>query len=59
MKKRSQIKNEYKWDKSCLCKNDEEFEIKLEKINDYLPKFKKFEGNLKDKKKCSELYLFR
>ena len=50
MKKRSQIKNEYKWDKSCLCKNDEEFEIKLEKINEYLPKFKKFEGNLKDKK---------
>lgn len=49
MKKRSQIKDEYKWDKSCLCKNDEEFEEKISKINEFLPKFKKFEGNLKNK----------
>ncbi len=50
MKKRSQIQERYKWDLSPLCKNDEEFYQKLEIIKSYLPKFKKFEGKLNNKK---------
>ncbi len=49
MKKRSEIKEKYKWDLMPLCKNDEEFYEKLEKAKKYLPQLKKFEGKLKDK----------
>ena len=37
MKKRSQIAEKYKWDKSCLCSGDEEFEKRLEKFEKYIP----------------------
>ena len=50
MKKRSQIAEKYKWDKSCLCSGDEEFEKRLEKFEKYIPLFKKFEGKLTNKK---------
>ena len=49
MKKRSQIEERYKWDKSCLCLNSQDFEEKIEKINVFLPKFKKFIGKLDSK----------
>ena len=50
MKKRSQIKEKYKWDLSPLCENDEMFYQKLELLKTYLPKFKSFEGKLNNKK---------
>lgn len=49
MKKRSQIEERYKWDKSCLCLSSQDFEEKIEKINVFLPKFKKFTGKLDNK----------
>jgi len=49
MKKRKEINEKYKWDLSPLCKNDEEFNEKLEKAKIYISKFKKFEGKLNNK----------
>lgn len=50
VKERSQIEEQYKWDLSPLCKSDDEFYKRLEKVNVYLKKFKAFEGKLNDKK---------
>lgn len=49
MKKRSQIEEKFKWDKTVLCKDSKDFEEKIEKINVFLPKFKKFIGKLDSK----------
>lgn len=49
MKKRSEIKEEFKWDLSSLCASDEDFYVKLEKAKKYLPRFKAYEGKLNDK----------
>lgn len=49
MKKRSEIKEIYKWDLSQLCESEEEFNNKFEKAKKYLPKLKKFEGKLNNK----------
>lgn len=49
MKNRSEIKDQFKWDLSPLCKSEEEFYSKLEEAKKYLPKFKKFEGKLNNK----------
>ena len=38
MKKRSQIKDNYKWDLSIFCKNDDDFYQKCDKIEKKLPK---------------------
>ena len=44
MKKRSQIAEKYKWDKSCLCNSEKEFEERLSGFEKYIALFKKFEG---------------
>lgn len=49
MKKRQEIEEEYKWDLSPLCSGKEEFYQKVNKINDFLPKIKAFEGKLNNK----------
>ena len=49
MKKRSQIKDNYKWDLSIFCKNDDDFYQKCDKIEKKLPSFEKYKGKLKDK----------
>ena len=49
MKKRQEIEEEYKWDLSLLCSGKEEFYQKVNKINDFLPKIKAFEGKLNNK----------
>ena len=54
MKNRSEIEEKYTWDLTPLCKNDEEFYKKLQKINDYLPKLKAFEGKLNNKETIYE-----
>ena len=54
MKNRSEIEEKYTWDLTQLCKNDEEFYIKLQKINDYLQKLKAFEGKLNNKETIYE-----
>ena len=53
MKNRSEIDERYKWDLSPLCKNNQDFYEKLDKIKQYLPKFKEFEGKLNNK---SDIY---
>lgn len=50
MKKRSQIAEKYKWDKSCLCSSEKEFEERLSGFEKYISLFKKFEGKLTSKK---------
>ena len=54
MKKRSEIQEKYKWDLSPLCKSDEEFYEVLEDAKKYLPKLKRFEGKLNNKKTIAE-----
>ncbi len=49
MKTRNQISDNYKWDLSPLCNSDEDFYKGIEKVKDYIQKFKKFENKLKDK----------
>ena len=49
MKKREEIDEQYKWDLSILCKDNQEFYEKISKINDFLPKIKAFEGKLNNK----------
>ena len=49
MKKREEIKEQYKWDLSILCKSTQDFYNKIEKINDFLPQIKAFEGKLNNK----------
>lgn len=49
MKKRSQIKEIYKWDLTDFCANDEEFYQKCEKLQKNMKNFEKYRGNLKDK----------
>ncbi len=49
MKNREEIDIKYTWDLSQLCNNSDEFYQKIEKINEYLPKFKEFEGKLNNK----------
>lgn len=49
MKTRSQIDEKFKWDKTCLCKNNQEFEERIEKINLFLPKFKSLIGKIDNK----------
>jgi len=46
MKDRKEIDNNYKWDLSSYCKNDEDFYNKLEKLKPYVEKIKMFEGKL-------------
>lgn len=54
MKKREELDNIFTWDLSPLCKDDEEFYQKIDKIKDYLPKIKAFEGKLNNKKTILE-----
>lgn len=49
MKKREEIDEQYKWDLSILCKDNQEFYERISKINDFLPKIKAFEGKLNNK----------
>ena len=49
MKKREEIDEQYKWDLSILCKDNQEFYEKISKINDFVPKIKVFEGKLNNK----------
>lgn len=49
MKKRELIQDEYKWDLSSLCKNDEDFENNLKVLEEYIEKVKTFKGKLKSK----------
>lgn len=49
MKKRSEIKEKFKWDLSPLADENEDFKEILQKIRKFLPKFKKFEGKLNNK----------
>ena len=49
MKKREEIEEKYTWDLTPLCKNYNDFNEKIEKINDFLPKIKAFEGKLNNK----------
>ena len=49
MKNRDEIEEKYKWDLNVLCKNDQEFYEKIEKINDFLPQIKSYEGKLNNK----------
>lgn len=50
MKERKAIDEKFKWDLTPLCKSEREFYERLEKAKEYLPKFKKFEGKLNNKK---------
>ena len=54
MKKREEIESKFTWDLTPLCKDDKEFYQKIDKINDYLPKIKAFEGKLNNKKTILE-----
>ena len=49
MKKREEIDEQYKWDLSILCKDNQEFYERISKINDFVPKIKVFEGKLNNK----------
>lgn len=49
MKTRKEIEEKYKWDLTKLCADDQDFYARLEKIKDYMPKFKEFEGKLNNK----------
>ena len=49
MKKRSQIAEIYKWDKSCLCKDDGEFEKYLSQTEQMIKQLEKFTGKLTTK----------
>ena len=49
MKNREEIEEKYKWDLSCLCNNYDDFYEKISKIDDFMPKFKEFEGKLNNK----------
>ena len=58
MKERKQIEDQYKWDISKYCKNDEEFYSKTEELKPYIEKIKAFEGKLFEEDKlynCWEL----
>ena len=48
MKERKEIKDEFKWDITKFCKNDEDFYNKLEKLKPYIENIKQFEGKLSD-----------
>ncbi len=54
MKKREEIESKFTWDLTPLCKDDNDFYQKIDKINDYLPKIKAFEGKLNNKKAILE-----
>lgn len=54
MKNRNEIKEEFKWDLTPLCSGEKEFYEKLELAKKYLPRLKKYEGKLKDKKTILE-----
>ncbi len=49
MKTRNQINDNFKWDLSPLCSSDEDFYKGLEKVNEYIKKFKNFENKLNNK----------
>ncbi|MBQ8444240.1 MAG: oligoendopeptidase F [Clostridia bacterium] len=49
MKLRADIDEKFKWDLSHLCKSDEEFYSRLEKLKESLPKFQKYKGKLNTK----------
>ena len=55
MKKRSEIKDEVKWDLSSLYKNDEEFEKDFNYLSQNYKKYKDFEGKLNN---SSDIYKF-
>lgn len=46
MKNRSEIEEKYKWDLTKFCKNDDEFYKRLEKVDNQIKSFKKYEGKL-------------
>ena len=50
MKKRNAISNEYKWDLTQLCQNDEDFYEKCKTIEKSMGKFEKYKGKLNNKK---------
>lgn len=50
MKKRSEIDDKYKWDLSKFCANDDDFYVRLKKVENNVGEFKKFEGKLSDDK---------
>lgn len=47
MKNRSEIEEKYKWDLTKFCKNNEDFHIRLKKLEKEIEEFKKYEGKLK------------
>lgn len=50
MKPRSEIAENFKWDLSKYCKDDEDFYLRLKKLSTHVGDFKKYEGKLSDNK---------
>lgn len=46
MKNRIEIEEKYKWDLTKFCKDDDEFYKRLEKVDNQIKSFKKYEGKL-------------
>ena len=62
MKNRSEIEEKYKWDLTKFCKNDDEFYKRLEKVDNQIKSFKKYEGKLSNESlilECLEKVLLK
>ena len=44
MKNRSEIEEKYKWDLTKFCKNDDDFNERLKKVEEQISHFKKYEN---------------
>lgn len=58
MKNRSEIEEKYKWDLTKFCKNDDDFNERLKKVEEQISHFKKYENKLSDEKTLLECLEF-